>query len=71
MSIKYQNECCEIYDNLNGYFCRKCGTTVQYTHKPRARISQTYTTDEKFCDQCGKPRHDGNGSCKPKKDPKY
>lgn len=71
MPIKYKNTCCEYYDNLNGYFCRICGSSVQFNDKARARISQTYTTDEKYCDQCGNGRHDGNGTCKPKKDIKY
>jgi hypothetical protein len=63
--IKYANSCCKKYDNLDGHYCRKCGSNVQYIHKARTRIAQIYSTDEKYCDQCGKERHDGKGTCSP------
>jgi len=51
---------CEYYDKLNGKFCRVCGKDLRYDHTQRAKINQTYMTDEKFCDNCGKNRHIGN-----------
>lgn len=70
MLIKYQNECCEPYDKLNGYFFRICGSSVQFNDKARTRISQTQYY-EKYCDKCGDARHDGKRTCKPKKDIKH
>lgn len=67
MPIKYKNSCCKHYDDLNGYYCRICGSSVQYSDKARAKIALTYTTDEKYCDQCHKERHDGKSTCQPVK----
>lgn len=64
--IKYKNSCCKYYDELNGYFCRVCGSSVQYLHKSRQRISHVFSTNEKYCDQCGGKRHSGV-SCSPVK----
>jgi hypothetical protein len=60
---------CEYYDNLNGYFCRVCGHSLQFDHKSRQKILLGYMTDEKYCDTCGTLRPCGN--CKPKIDRKF
>lgn len=57
---------CKHYDDLNGYFCRICGHSVQFDDKSRAKINQTHVLDEKFCDHCGKTWHGGT-SCNPTK----
>jgi len=51
---------CHRYDKLNCYYCRKCGGSVQVGHISRQKLAQTYTTDEKYCDNCGKLRHNGS-----------
>ena len=57
----YNCPSCKRYDNLNGYFCRICGHSVKFDDRSRQKIAQTYVTNEKYCDNCGKKRH--SGSC--------
>lgn len=68
-NYNYNCNQCEQYDKLNGYCCRICGQSVQFEHKARQKINQTYTTDEKYCDFCGKKRH--SGICKSNNDRKF
>ena len=65
---KHNYKCprCKTYDDLNGYFCRICGSSVQFDHKSRGRINHTYQTDERYCDHCGGEKD--SGSCRPKID---
>lgn len=64
MKTEYSCTSCKQYDNLNAYFCRICGNSVQFSDKARGRVAHTYSTDEKYCDCCGNKRHDGT-SCNP------
>ncbi len=63
----YSCNSCSKYDKLNGYFCRICGGSIQFDDKSRQKIAQVYSTDEKFCDCCGKAKHSGNCSLKLKR----
>lgn len=55
---------CKGYDDMNCYCCRRCGHSVQVSHQARIKLSQTYVTNEKYCDCCGKAKH--GGACSPK-----
>ena len=69
-NYRYSCNRCKQYDDLNGFFCRICGGSVQFDDKSRAKINVARVTDEKYCDHCGKSWHGGT-SCSSKKDIKY
>jgi len=67
---KYNCNRCKEFDTNNGYFCRICGHSVQFDDKARSKINIAHTTDEKYCDYCGKAWHNGT-SCSSVKKLKY